>query len=175
MASKKRTRLLIQTWVPVLSGLVGVAVGGLFAYGAVERQIQVGQEAEQRQIRAEAYLALTEAAADYANSTRAVLNEQQIRGDVAPTAIDALSSSATVGDWLSSRHSFQNALNQVYIYGSDEGWTAAAQLAETLPHARGEEYEWVELSPRFTARYNGVLTIICKEATISPRADCSTE
>lgn len=173
--SSKKSVWSWQTALPLLSGLVGVLVGGFISFATVERQIQVSHEAEQRSVRAEAYLALIDAADDYANSTDSVLDAHQLRGEVSPDVIDTMKADVYVSSWLNARNAFQEALNQIYVYGSSEGWDAAIELAGTLPYSRGEDYEWVEVSSNLTERYNGVLAVICEEATISPRADCSAD
>ncbi|WP_136025446.1 MULTISPECIES: hypothetical protein [unclassified Microbacterium] len=141
----------------------------------VERQIEVSQQAEQRELRADAYLALVDAADDYANRTNDVLKAHDLRGTLPPDAIDVLRSDQFVSRWLDSRNTFQDALNRVYVYGSAEGWQAARGLAGALPYARGEEYEWVEVAPTMSDRYTDVLKLVCGEATVTPRADCNMD
>ncbi|MFJ4254761.1 hypothetical protein [Microbacterium sp. NPDC090003] len=174
MASQKNA-LGLQTWVPLVTGLVGVLIGGAISILTVERQIQVSQEAEQRQLRAETYLALIDAADDYANRTDEVLDTHKLRGPITAEEMDLLKFEPHVSPWLDSRNTFQDALNRVSIYGSADGWEAALDLAGTLPYSQGDNYEWVEVSPEMGDRYRSLLGLVCAEATVTPRDDCTQD
>lgn len=168
----KKSALGMQTWLPLVAGLVGVLLGGAISILTVERQIQVSQEAEQRELRSDTYIALIDAADDYANRTDDILDVQEIRGELSAEAMDVLKTDVHVSRWLDARNAFQDALNRVSIYGSAEGWAAAINLAGTLPYAQGENYEWVEVSRSMNVRYRQLLALVCEEATVSPRDDC---
>lgn len=159
-----------QVWVPFVSALVGVALGGFISNATAERQIDVAQEAEQREIRAEVYLTFLSAADDYANATREVLLAHDIRGPVPADVISTLRSDPQVGPWLTARFNFQNALNRVSIYGSDDGWSTARALAGALPASLGTGYEFVEVDASLNSQYRDLLTVVCDTVDWGPQS-----
>lgn len=151
-----------------LGPLVGVVLGGLLTYAGVERQIQADGVAQRRQLSADKYLALLDAADDYQLTTERLLAEG---GEVVRdgTELNAL----PVGNaWLTARHEFQGALNEVYVYGSSDGWDAAGNLAATLPNSVANDFEFEQPSPDYSSRYIALLAVLCREAVAEPRADC---
>lgn len=169
----RRVSPVQQLWVPAVAALVGVAVGGVIAVVGVERQIQEERSAEERAIRAEAYLSLVTSADSYAQRTDDVMRVVgEIKGSANPEQVLALN--PAFGPWLDARNDFQDSLNRVYVYGSRTGWEAALGLAGALPYAQGNDVELVEVSPSMGDRYRDILRIMCEEATVTPRADCVT-
>lgn len=176
MATNESSSVNQSRWTKawnILGPFVGVLIGSGITLLTVNQQIQAGQTAEQRVLRADTYQALIDAADIYANATDALMADQGEVGDVSARRIAELRSERAVSTWLSARFDFQTAVNRAYVYGSGEGWAATQALVETMPNPRGDNYEFEPVGLQHEASYNHLLELMCREASIEPRKDCS--
>lgn len=85
---------------------------------------------------------------------------------------------ATLDKFRAARADYQSEINEVFVYGSDEAWSAHQGLARTLPKSlTGSElpnfYNNPPRSQEFNAAFNAFLNVRCREATALPRSSCS--
>jgi hypothetical protein len=124
--------------VAALAGLGGNWIGARGAYSAAVAQQNASREAaldtESRTKRAEVYAAYLAAANDYElKNAKLIQDLERIRPSTDASKLDQ----NVLGDWLTARAKYQGAVNQVYVYGSDDAYALSAALAATLPPSVG--------------------------------------
>lgn len=80
------------------------------------------------------------------------------------------------GRWQSTRHAFQNALNNVWVYGSDAAAAQVGAVSAALPPSVGFP-EPEQLTIRFQSRdfasaYRQFQGLMCRELPAVPRKGC---
>lgn len=82
-----------------------------------------------------------------------------------------------VGTYQHARYEFQGAINDVYVYGSDEAWTASKAVSAALPPSLGTVDSSVQIqAPKysvFTAAYQKFINVMCGEVVPVPRSGCA--
>jgi hypothetical protein len=73
------------------------------------------------------------------------------------------------------RSAYQNQVNDLYVFGSDQAWIAHQRLAATLPTSLSVEVAplTIHYDPlAFNNAYDGFLSVTCLEVSPEPRAGC---
>lgn len=180
-----------------LPALVGALLGAGAGYLGVERSIE-GQLDQQSQAfdedreqrsddrRGEVYAAFLDAANHYAFATAAITS--RLEGDCAddepPDAcfsrlFTELVAAGLVSDFQDARFDYQGALNDVFVFGSDEAVDRSRELSANVPTSLATPGldsltfgEGVDGSA-FTAAYRDFLALMCEELPAQPRQGCT--
>ena len=191
-ATERRHTLKLSA-ITALAGIVG-AVGG-FAGSSLQVDAQLqNQQAqfaeqrakEERDKRATVYLDFLDKANLYANATessRACFNRaREAAGPNARSFEIGPECSKTIGTLAPTRHGFQGARNQVYVYGTQAAEDQAGLIAGYLPPAVGGQPEsgLPELGTdfnnfdrlQFRKLYQDFQVIVCREVPAQPRTSC---
>lgn len=147
--------------VSLASGLFGGWAGSALTVNAsveAEKRVQVGT----------VYAAYLDAANSYNNAAL-----DQARAQAALPASRVQPQSAA---FEHARHEFQGAINEVYVYGSEDAWEANLKVVKVLPVALGNLPDRKIFGPdpvKFQTAYNQFLNVFCREAVAEPRKDCA--
>ncbi len=146
------------------------------ALDAQNHQAREARASEERDIRREAYLGYLEHATAYRYATSDLLDAIAEAGDA-----DLPDPTAAFQRWLNARADFQDSVNSVYVYGSDEAWQRHRVVARTLPYSVGyiNQSQLVDDLSKFRdevqafgAAYNDFLELMCEELPATPRDGC---
>jgi hypothetical protein len=181
---RRKPRLRGRGATPLGAALIGVAAALLAATltsavalvaqddkleadrAALQRQLTASRGADARTKRAEVYAAFLSAANLYS------LRAQQLF-----EACDGADlCSTTDGELRRNRYAFQGAVNDVYIYGSDEANAVSGLISALLPNTNIGLSNEIELKPidedAVAAAYRSMLLRACIEASAEPRQAC---
>jgi len=177
---------LIAAAIGLVGGLTGAYLGAHATIVTQREQAQESRNAESRTKRATVYEDFLVATNNYAVAdarTEIIVVARCGRGALAsdrrPVRKRHFKCDPPVGFGLAvskTRGAFQEALNEVYVYGSLAGVSAAERIAKTLPPSEvGTAYTF-NLAPvndfSLTAAYDGLLRVMCREVTAEPRSHC---
>jgi hypothetical protein len=181
---------VIATALVGIVGVVGTLAASCIQVDA-QLQNQQAQFAEQRakeerDKRATVYLGFLDKADLYANATessRACFNRaREAAGPDSRSFEIGPECSRTIGTLAPTRHGFQGARNQVYVYGTQAAEDQAGLIAGYLPPAIGGQPEsgLPELGTKFNnfdrlefrQLYQDFQVIICREVPAQPRTAC---
>ncbi|MGQ4712323.1 hypothetical protein ACUN22_01420 [Streptomyces anulatus] len=156
--------------------LIGAIIGGGFSYlgawhqsrtqlEAQEAQGREDRKKEDREKRAEVYEDFLGAADVFAVKTNGIITDCK-DGKCSPNW----------HAWQTSRAEYQGALNQVWVYGSDQAVTQTGRVSAALPKSLWEpsadELHLTFESANFRAAYQGFQSLMCRELPASPRTAC---
>lgn len=171
LLSKASSGLIIAA-LSFLGATTGSWISGRSTEQAARITVEAQTAKEKRDKRAEVYSAYLAAADNYSIRTgellaRATAVAENPEGEGAGNIPQELSDA-----WAEARSTYQDNINELYVYGSDDAWTAHQGVASELPNSLGP----VELHPvdsgNFITAYRGMQEIFCKEAVARPRAGC---
>ncbi|TCC16509.1 hypothetical protein E0H58_39210 [Kribbella speibonae] len=153
------------------SALFGAFIGALASLGVTTLQLHADLDKDARAKRAEVYAAFLDVADRYHSQT---LETNQTIASLPPDKRARLTgNSPEIAAFLKLRSEFQGQINQVYVYGSDDGWERARELAAWLPDSNMGELEFRDVSESgFSGAYNALLQVFCQEAPAKPRDKC---
>jgi hypothetical protein len=157
--------------------LAGALVGAFAGQAGVRQTLNAAAEQQERQFEEARLTEASKERADVYAQLLAAANTFAVQASAASTAAE---SSGTVESdvallYQTARSAFQIALNDVYIYGSDDGYRAAVDLASTLPPSLGRldgSFTISGVDDDFAERYQAVLRISCRELPSTPRGNC---
>lgn len=168
-------------------GLGGAWIGANAANGNQRDEAREARQAEARQKRADVYSDFLDAAGAYAGRSREIqakitVTQRNLRPGQKFTLCVASKGRCPGADirrefprFQSARSQFQGALNDVYVYGSARGVSAARRVAAALPPSLFDP-QTVKLGgvieARFKRAYNTVLDTMCAEVSADPRQAC---
>ncbi|GGK13047.1 hypothetical protein GCM10011583_51260 [Streptomyces camponoticapitis] len=156
--------------------LIGAVIGGGFSYlgawhqsrtqlEAQEAQGREDRKKEDREKRAEVYEGFLGAADIFAVKTNGIITDCN-DGKCSPDW----------HAWQTLRAEYQGALNQVWVYGSDEAVTQTGRISAALPKSlwepNADELHLTFESANFRTAYQGFQSLMCRELPASPRTAC---
>ncbi|MDX2827795.1 hypothetical protein PV416_43795 [Streptomyces ipomoeae] len=156
--------------------LAGALIGGFFSYlgawqqsraqmAAQESLYREDRAREDREKRSEVYKRLLETSNSFAVATDEIATDCSDR-----------KCSPDWSEWEDARFEFQGALNEVWIYGSDDAAAQAEVISTTLPESIGfpkpDELHIGVKSVEFAQAYSGFLALMCRELPAVPRNGC---
>lgn len=141
----KRDGVLLIT-VSIVTATAGIAGSWIAANGAYDAALaeqkesrRTALEKEARDKRAEVYMKYLEAANEYQlKNEKMMLSLEKMRSSSKPNELDM----EAYNVWLTARADYQGAVNEVYIYGSDEAWNSTRKISESLPRSIGSKIEF---------------------------------
>lgn len=147
--------------VSLASGLFGGWAGSALTVNAsekAEKRVQVGT----------VYAAYLDAANSYNNAALdyARAQDAQPANQVQPPS----------PAFEHARYEYQGAINDVYVYGSEDAWKANLRFTKVLPVALGNFPDRKIYAPNpteFHMAYNQFLNVFCREAVAEPRKGCA--
>lgn len=164
----------------VIAGLVvalaGALIGGFFSYlgawqqsrsqmAAQESQYREDRAREDREKRSDVYKGMLDSSNAFAVAT----------DEIATDCSDG-KCSPDWSKWENTRFEFQSALNNVWIYGSDDAATQAEVISTALPESIGfpkpDELRISVKSVEFAQAYSGFQALMCRELPAVPRRGC---
>lgn len=184
-ASKAGNRYELRiAMIGLIGALLGSFIGASSSYlttraslgeatRAQTRELETQREAAARTQRQEVYNRFLATANDYgvaaANAYKGIAEDCDSKKLCTGTE-------KLIGPLQASRGKFQEALNSVYIHGSDEAVASARQVAVELPRSLIDLTGSVTIQridvAAFTATYIAFQTVMCKELAILPRRNC---
>lgn len=91
-----------------------------------------------------------------------------------PVLVD--SAAEYVVEFMSARTAYQSQVNEVFVYGSDDAWSAHQDMARTLPRSvAGSQLPDPATVPdtkAFGAAFSAFLDVRCREVTALSRSSC---
>ncbi|MEV0843625.1 hypothetical protein AB0I55_29280 [Actinocatenispora sera] len=173
---------VVVALVALVSAGIGGAISGITSHESLQAQLKTERAqlddqhaTADREHRATVYKAFIDDANTYQLASDDVTNWLDVHKTTfkkgATTNLPA-SFNKIVSHWLSTRHDFQGSVNDVYVYGSPEAWSAASLLAGTMPPATGKIVIRAVTYPAYNDRYNDFLTVMCQELPAQPRGSC---
>ncbi len=202
MAQPRPTALTVtpggrSTWViPLAAAVLGLggALSGAYlgARATIETQKQQADEdraRQARQKRTQVYSRFLDAAVAYQAATENVFDSTvrlptgRVSKGLASRCAAGRStktcrlSRRVIAAYYDRQQRFQGALNDVYVFGSEAGLSAARELSRGLPASLYKGPRRVSIQPtdfgRYTRGYNALLDAMCREVTREPRPNCS--
>ncbi|MFC0623712.1 hypothetical protein [Kribbella deserti] len=153
------------------SALLGALVGALVSIQITGMQLEADRAQEAREKRAVVYADFLDAANSY--QLEAGYTAKGLAGVSEADRRKLPSDAPVLRNYLKARVRYQNAVIQVYVYGSEDAWRAAQQVGQTLPRATGGlEVPKMDVAT-FTRAYQNFLRIFCAEAPATPRPTCT--
>jgi hypothetical protein len=183
LTKAERKLQLTVALVGVAGALFGSLIGGTVAVAVQYLQFEQDEDAEARAVRAKAY-------ADFLDSANAVAASVTAMRACLPELLELPEKETTLSashpcaraynTLVNDRYEFQGAINDVYIYGSDDAVQAANRVSELLP-ARFRADEEDGYGPRidpiswpdFDRAYIAFQTEMCREVSVRPRKACA--
>lgn len=162
--------------------VVTAAAAGLFALGAAYIGGQISAsgaiDAQTRQAEADAATAVGEKRAEVYS---AFLQEYTAYYRSTQDAERRLDKGGTVDIslFIQAREKFRGALNEVYVYGSNEQWERAQATAATLPSSYGTNIQERDIravdedGAELERRYAAFQLAMCKEVNFDPDRECN--
>jgi hypothetical protein len=181
--------LVVAAGVIALGGGLGGAWIGANAANRNQRdEAREARQAEARQKRADVYSDFLDAAGAYAGRSREIqtkitaVTQRNLRPGQKFTAVRRFERTlpwrgcpSRVSALPVGSEPFQGALNDVYVYGSARGVSAARRVAAALPPSLFDP-QTVKLGgvieARFKRAYSTVLDTMCAEVSVDPRQAC---
>jgi len=131
---------------------------------AIQRRATL--ENNTRQKRANVYRSFLNAANNYAVTTASIMN----------SCFDKHTCTPDLAAFQKARYTFQGALNNVYVDGTEAAVLASRRLAGSLPPSLGfkpmQSFTLTFDRERFVSSYQSFLTVMCREVPAIPRASC---
>ncbi|MFC5821005.1 hypothetical protein [Nonomuraea harbinensis] len=136
----------------------------------MERQAREAREQQIRSKRASVYFTFTKTADAYA---------QMIVNRYSPEILPEEEKNFTYAEQEKARQAYLAAYEAVYVYGSDEAWKAAGEMASNLTPISSINALHFEERPNPTmSSYNATLNkfraVMCAELPSVPRNSCGT-
>ncbi|MFS8100893.1 hypothetical protein LFM09_27575 [Lentzea alba] len=167
--------------VAILSGifaLVGSRIGadGAFRAGIAQQQAALDstRTEEARKKRGEVYAALLESADALEAEIDRVVRAQERNNSNTYEDLARLIAASTL---QKGNMDMRSKMNQVYVYGSDEGLAAALELESTVmldlqPTVDTVKIEKVK-TDEYLKNYGALQRVMCREASAQPRRGCT--
>ena len=160
---------VVAAGVTLLAAMWGASIGadGALQAAAVQNQAEDVRRSQDR--RDVAYKDYLNAANKYFYAWDSLASTPK------PIPVDTVA--AKMVELLDARHEYQGQINEVFVYGSDEAWSAHQNVARTLPPSTpGSDIPDFTGQPNnaaFGAAFNAFLDVRCREVTALSRSSCS--
>jgi hypothetical protein len=168
---ERRLEIIVAT-IGVVAALAGAATGGATSYLVQRNQFTEDKASEARVKRAGVYAAYLRAANDGASEADGAYDRlaAQCRGPSRCSGVTL----ARGRELAKARVAYQGALNDVYVYGTDEAWRLTKRLSATMPPTLGFQTLQIKRVNRaaFASAYSAFLARICDEVPARPRPGC---
>jgi hypothetical protein len=160
---------LIAAVVTLFAAMWGASIGAEAAVKAADMQNQAEDMRRSQDRRDVAYK-------DYLNAAnRYFYAWDDLASTPKPVPVETVA--AKMPELLKARYEYQGQINEVFVYGSGEAWSAHENVARTLPSAvAGSDIPDFRGQPNnaaFGAAFNAFLEVRCREVTALPRSSCS--
>lgn len=160
-------------FIAAVSALVGAAVGAVASIWIAHVQINEQRATEAREKKAQVYSDYLNAADNYSVATGRLTGELKKSTQADRDKITL--NTPAIKNYLDARSTYQDQVNLVYVYGSDEAWKRHRKMAAVLPPSlQSPDIEVVD-STKFLAAYQGFQEIFCEEVPAQPRDGCKDD
>ncbi|MDX6588107.1 MAG: hypothetical protein QOI31_2580 [Solirubrobacterales bacterium] len=155
--------------------LAGTIVAGHFTTETQDQRFIEDREAESRAKRERTYEKYLRAANSYAVETTNALDELKRCADDQASSRPEVEACEIAG-FFSARYLYQGAINNLYVYGSQDAIEAEGAISATLPSSLGAisgDFKLAKVNDSdFRAAYQSFLSIMCRELPPDPRPEC---
>lgn len=156
--------------IAAISALVGAAVGAGASIWIAHVQIDEQRTTEAREKKARVYSDYLNAADNFSVATWRLTEELEKSAQAERDKFTV--NTPAIKKFVDARSKYQDQINLVYVYGSDEAWKRHRKMAGVLPPSLDSfEIEAVD-STKFLAAYQGFQEIFCEEVPAQPRDGC---
>lgn len=163
--------------IGVVGALLGSGITGVVAVLIQGDELNEQRAAEARSERAAVYGSFLSAANEYAVETQELVSPCARAAERSPDA--RFDCQPRFRGWNPARADYQGAINDVYVFGSDEAVDASEAVSAELPPALiGLDYSQAHLKlnvvdeAEFTDAYQSFLGVMCQEVSAEPRPGC---
>ncbi|MGY0389166.1 hypothetical protein ACWZJV_19545 [Nocardioides sp. WG-D5] len=156
--------------VAAVSALAGAAVGAGASIWIAHAQIDEQRATEARERKAQVYSDYLNAANNF--SVAAGRLTEELKTSTQAERDKLTPNTPIIKNYYDARSNYQDQVNRVYVYGSDEAWKRHRTMAGVLPPSlQSYDIEKVD-STKFLAAYQGFQEILCEEVPAQPRDGC---
>lgn len=160
--------------IAAISALAGAAVGAAASIWIAHVQIHEQRATEAREKKAQVYSDYLNAANNYSLATGRLAEELKKSTQAEPDKITV--NTPAIKNFFDARSNYQDQVNLVYVYGSDEAWKRHRKVAGVLPPSLDSHEANLEVdSTKFLAAYQGFQEVFCEEVPAQPRDGCKDD
>lgn len=162
---------VVAAIVTLLAAMWGASIGAEAAVKAAAMQNEAEDVRRSQDRRDIAYKDYLNAANRYFYAWNSLATAEK------PVLVDT--AAEYVVEFMTARTAYQSQVNEVFVYGSDDAWSAHQSIARTLPRSlAGSQLPDPATMPdtkAFRAAFSAFLDVRCREVTALSRGSCSQD